>query len=101
MTASKFLVVPILTCILLLVDWYVWQAVKVVVKKERDQTRTAVKGLYLGVSIVMLLGLWAYNFIDPDLLGIGMRTSILSGLFVTYGAKLLVVVVMLVADAFR
>lgn len=38
MTASKFLVVLILTCTLLLVDWYVWQAVKVVVKRARPDT---------------------------------------------------------------
>ncbi len=101
MTASKFLVVPILTCILLLIDCYVWQAVKVAVNDQRKQIQQMVTVLFWSVSTVLLLGLWAYNFIASDVLGVGIRTVILSGLFVTYGGKMLSAVLILAGDASR
>lgn len=101
MTTSKFIVIPILTCILLLIDWYVWQAVKVVFQSSNSQVQIIVEYCFWGLTMITLVGLWAYNFIDPDILGVKLRTVILSGLFVNYCSKLFSVAFILIDDISR
>ncbi|WPP48751.1 metallophosphoesterase [Catalinimonas niigatensis] len=101
MTASKLLVIPILTCVLLLVDLYVWQAVKVVFQNNSPQTRTMIKSLFWGLTIITITGLWAYNVINPDILGSRLRTIMVAALFVIYGSKLFSIIFILMDDLFR
>lgn len=101
MTASKFLVIPILTFILLLMDWYVWQGIKVIFQNSSAQTRDIVKWLFWGITVMVLTGLWLYNFMSPDLLGVRLRAFILSCLFVIYCSKLVVIVFILIDDLSR
>lgn len=101
MTASKLLVIPILTCLLLLEDLYVWQAVKVVFQSNSAQTQTMIKSLFWGLTIITLTGLWAYNFSNPDILGSRLRTIMVAGLFVIYGSKLFSIIFILINDLFR
>ncbi|WP_316825922.1 metallophosphoesterase [Pedobacter miscanthi] len=101
MTASKFIVIPILTCILLLIDWYVWQAVKAVFQHSPAQVQTIVRYLFWSLTIVIIAGLWAYNFVDPDVLGVRMRTLILGSLFVIYFSKLFSIIFILTDDILR
>ena len=101
MTASKFIVIPILTCILLLIDWFLWQVAKVAFQNTTVQTREAVKWIYWGLTITVLVGLWAYNFISPEIMGVKLRTLILGSLFVTYSSKLFSVILILIYDTSR
>lgn len=101
MTASKFLVIPILTCMLLLMDGYIWQAVKVILQNSSLHTQTLVKFLFWGLTIITLMGLWAYNFISPDILGSRLRTFIVASLFIVYGSKLFSILFILMDDLFR
>lgn len=96
MTASKFIVVPILTCILILVDWYVWQAVKTVFPSQQF-----VRIAFWSLTALTLVGLWAYNFLSPDLLGRKLRTAILYTLFTVYASKLFAIVFILIDDIRR
>lgn len=48
-----------------------------------------------------LTGLWVYNFVDPEVLGRGLRTVILSGLFIIYCSKLFSIVFILIDDILR
>ena len=101
MTASKFIVIPILTCIFLLIDWYVWQAVKVVFGNSTVLMQLAVKWVFWGITFITLSGLWAYNFLSPDFLGVKVRTFILYTLFAGYAAKLFAVFFILIDDISR
>lgn len=96
MTASKFIVVPIITCILLLIDWYVWQAVKTVFPAHG-----LIRIAYWSLTVLILVGLWAYNFLSPDFLGVGMRTLILYSLFTVYASKLFSVFFIMIDDVRR
>lgn len=101
MTASKFIVIPILTCIFLLIDWYVWQAVKVVFGNSTASVQTAVKWIFWSITLITLSGLWAYNFLSPDFLGVRVRTFILYTLFAGYAAKLFAIFFILIDDISR
>lgn len=101
MTASKYIVIPILTCILLLIDWYLWHAVKVVLNNTTIQTRDIVKWIYWSLTLIVLVGLWAYNFISPDIMGAKLRALILGSLFVIYCSKLVSIILILLSDISR
>lgn len=101
MTASKYIVIPILTCLLLLIDWYVWQAVKIVFQHNTAQVQQFVKWAFWSLTAIIIFGLWLYNFAPPDALGRRLRTAILFSLFAVYGSKLLSVTLIFLGDAAR
>src|SRR5690606_35773716 len=59
------------------------------------------KWLFWSVTIIIIVGLWSYNFMNPDLLGVKLRTFILSSLFISYGSKLFSIVFILIDDISR
>lgn len=101
MTASKYIVIPILSCLLLLIDWYVWQAVKIVFQHNTVQVQQFVKWTFWSTTTVIIVGLWLYNFAPPDALGRRLRTAILFSLFAVYGSKLLSVTIIFLGDVVR
>ncbi|MES2797549.1 MAG: metallophosphoesterase [Bacteroidota bacterium] len=98
---NKFIIIPIVTAVLLLIDWYVWQAVKVAVQNTASQTQAIVKYLFWGVTVLTILGLWLYNFTNPDLLGKNLRTVIMVGVFMNYFSKIFVVIFLFIDDIGR
>ncbi len=98
MTTSKYIVIPILTCLLLLIDWYVWQAVKIVFQHNTVQVQQFVKWTFWSITTLIIVGLWLYNFAPPDVLGRRFRTAILFSLFAVYGSKLLSVTIIFLGD---
>ncbi|WP_317173689.1 metallophosphoesterase [Adhaeribacter radiodurans] len=86
---------------LLLLDWYIWQAAKSAFFTNSKPTRAIVFYIYWVISAMLLIGLWVYNFVDPEVLGRGVRTMILSGLFIIYCSKLFSMVFILIDDMFR
>ena len=101
MTTSKYIVIPILSCLLLLIDWYVWQAVKIVFQHNTVQVQQFVKWTFWSITTVIIVGLWLYNFAPPDALGRRLRTAILFSLFAVYGSKLLSVTIIFLGDVVR
>lgn len=101
MTASKYIVIPILSCLLLLIDWYVWQAVKIVFQHSTVQVQQFAKWAFWSLTAIIIFGLWLYNFAPPDTLGRRLRTAILFSLFAVYGSKLLSVSLIFLGDVAR
>jgi uncharacterized protein len=98
---NKLIIIPIVTAILLLIDWYVWQAIKVAINTTSASTQIAVKYIFWGITAITLLGMWLYNFTNPDLLGKNLRTVIMVGVFMSYFSKLFAIVFILVDDIGR
>ncbi len=101
MRARKFILITIVSSILLLIDWYVWQGVQVAFQNTSNQTQSIVKWLYWGFTTVTLTGLWAYHFANPDLLESRLRRIILTSLLIIYVSKLFSVAFILVDDIIR
>jgi uncharacterized protein len=98
---NKLIVIPIVTAVLLLIDWYVWQAIKVAVNGTSSNTQVTVKYLFWGLTAFTLLGMWLYNFTNPDLLGKNLRTIIMVGVFISYFSKIFAIVFILIDDIGR
>lgn len=98
---NKFIVIPIVTAIFLLIDWYVWQAVKVAFQNSSNQTASIVKYMFWGLTAITILGMWLYNFTNPDWMGKNLRTVIMVGVFMNYFSKIFVVIFLLIDDIGR
>ena len=76
---NKIVIIPIVTIVFLLIDWYVWQAVKISTQNFSQNVQNIIKYIFWGVTAFTLLGMWVYNFTNPDLLGKNLRTIIMVG----------------------
>ena len=98
---NKFIVIPIVTAIFLLIDWYVWQAVKVAFQNSSTQTVSIVKYIFWGLTALTITGMWLYNFTNPDWMGKNLRTVIMVGVFMNYFSKIFVIIFLLIDDIGR
>ncbi len=98
---NKLIVIPIVTAILLLIDWYVWQAIKVASSSATQQTQVIIKYIFWGITALTLTGMWLYNFTNPDLLGKNLRTIIMVGVFMNYFSKIFAILFILIDDIGR
>ena len=88
---NKLIIIPVITLVFLLIDWYVWQAVKISTQNLAQNTQNIIKYIFWGVTFFTLAGMWVYNFVNPDLLGKNLRTIIMVGVFVNYVSKIFVI----------
>jgi uncharacterized protein len=98
---NKLLVISLLTLVFLLVDWYVFQALKVAAQHTSQTTQQWIKYAYWILNALVLSGMWLYNFGNPDWLGKNVRTFLLVGVFISYFSKLFVVLILLIDDFVR
>ncbi len=93
--------IPIVTLLFLLIDWYVWQAVRVSFQNTSQTVQTTVRYVFWGLTVLTLTGMWLYNFTNPDWLGKTLRTWIMVGVFMNYFSKLVVILFLLIDDLGR
>jgi predicted MPP superfamily phosphohydrolase len=98
---NKLLIIPIVTAIFLLIDWYVWQAVRVSFQNTSQNVQNGAKYIFWGVSAITIVGMWLYNFTNPDWLGKSLRTWIMVGVFMNYFSKIFVILFLLIDDLGR
>ena len=84
---NKLIIIPVVTAIFLVIDYYVWQAVKVSVQNFSQSIQQSARYIFWGLTTLSLVGLWLYNFTNPDLLGKTIRTWIMVGIFMNYLSK--------------
>ena len=98
---NKLIIIPVVTAIFLVIDYYVWQAVKVSVQNFSQTIQQSARYIFWGLTTLSLVGLWLYNFTNPDLLGKNIRTWIMVGIFMNYLSKIFVVLFLLIDDIGR
>lgn len=98
---NKLIIIPIVSIVLLLIDWYVWQAVKVSIQNTSANTQNITKYIFWGLTSITMLGMWLYNFTPPEWLGKNLRTIIMVGVFINYFSKIFVVLFLLIDDIVR
>ncbi len=98
---NKFIIIPTITIIFLLIDWYVWQAVKISTQNIAQSSQNIVKYIFWGITALTITGMWLYNFTNPDWMGKTMRTVIMVGVFINYVSKIFVILFLLIDDLGR
>ncbi len=87
--------------IMVLLDLYVFQAVKTVAQNLSPKTKTIVYGIYWGITIIAIIGYLMFIYTEQAYLGRKIRTylfSIVIGLFI---AKMVAIVFFLIDDLRR
>jgi len=91
----------LLCAVLLLVDWYVFQAVKTVSKDLNTGAQRSIVFLFWSVSAVCIGAVAAGNIIDWHTWPKAFRTYLFAFIFINYFSKLFIIIFLLVDDISR
>ena len=91
----------ILPVLLLLIDWYVFQAVKIVSRSASESTQRIIYFIYWGFT-VFSLGLYlAMQLLPPDSVSRTMRTFVWAAIAIPYFSKIFAVLIIFIDDIGR
>src|SRR6202142_1982838 len=91
----------IFVIIMLLLDTYVFQAIKTVSHSASPKTRTIIFSIYWAISIIAIIGFILFIFTAPDFLPKKVRTYLFATVIGLFLAKFLAIVFFLVDDIRR
>lgn len=91
----------LLTVVLFGIDWYVWQALKFVIRNFSQPTQKWISWTYWGFTSLTLLTYVVMQLLPADFFNRMTRTFIIAGIAIPYLSKLLVVLFLLIDDARR
>ena len=91
----------VLPAFMLLIDWYVWQAVKTVSRSATESTQRVIAIVYWGFTVASLLLYVAMQFLPPDTLGKNTRTFLWAGIAIPYFSKIFAVLIIFIDDLGR
>ncbi|CAG5012421.1 3',5'-cyclic adenosine monophosphate phosphodiesterase CpdA [Dyadobacter sp. CECT 9275] len=91
----------ILTFILVSIDWYIWQGLKLAIRNFTPGTQRLISGFYWTFTALTLLAYVAMQLLPPDYFSRTARTFVFAFIAIPYLSKLLGVVVLLVDDIRR
>jgi predicted MPP superfamily phosphohydrolase len=86
---------------MLLIDWYVFQAVKLIVQYASERTRSIVFVLFGCLTLFSIFILLGFIFIPTDFIGKSLRTTLFSIVLGLFIAKLIMVFFFMVDDVRR
>lgn len=98
---SRIWVLVIILVALLLVEWYSFQAIKLLAAQFNSQWRKLFQYSYVAISCLVVLAFLVYNFFDPDWFNKHVRTFLLSFIFINFLSKLFIVIFLLFDDIQR
>lgn len=87
--------------IFLLIDYYVFQGIKLLSIGLSENTRKIIHGTYWSLTILTFAGYFTYHFINPDIVGTKFRTFIMVGIFMNYFSKIFAVFFLFIDDLIR
>ena len=90
-----------LTFILVAIDWYVWQGLRLAIRNMSPVTQRWIGGFYWGFTVLTLLAYVSMQLLPADYFSRTVRTFIFAFIAIPYLSKLLAVVVLLIDDIRR
>jgi predicted MPP superfamily phosphohydrolase len=98
---SKIILIPIVTIIFLLLDFYVYQALKLTIQNVTGIWRSVAIYGYWGFTALTIACFWLYHFGNPDNYSRVFRSFLLVIVFMNYFSKFIAALVLLLGDIFR
>ncbi len=89
-----------LLLLLLVIDWYVFQAIKLATSDVSDTSRKVIYWIFWSVTGLSVLGVLVVNFADLSAAK-GLRNIIVLGIFMNVMSKLFALIFLLVGDTIR
>jgi predicted MPP superfamily phosphohydrolase len=91
----------LLTFILVAIDWYVWQGLKLAIRNFAPVTQRWIGGAYWGFTMLTLIAYVGMQLLPPDYFSRTARTFVFAFIAIPYLSKLLAVFVLLIDDIRR
>ena len=91
----------ILPAILLLIDWYVFQAVKTLSRSTTESTQRTIALIYWGFTALSLLLYVVMQLIPPDSISRNTRTFLWASIAIPYFSKIFAVLIIFIDDLGR
>jgi predicted MPP superfamily phosphohydrolase len=91
----------LLTFVLVAIDWYVWQGLRLATKTLTQSTQRWMNIIYWSFTGLTLFAYLAMQLLPPDLFSKTTRGFVLAFIAIPYLSKLLAVVILLIDDARR
>lgn len=98
---NKLILIPLVLIVLLLIDWYVYQAIAVVTKNSSVTVGRIIKYVYWSITLITFSTIILYNFGNPDWFKGTSRSLIFTGIFINYFSKLFVLLFLFIDDLIR
>ena len=98
---SKAILIPIVSLIFLLIDIYVYQAIKLSIENVSGIWRQVAIYSYWSFTAITLACFWLYHFGNPDQYGRVFRNFLLVVVFMNYFSKFFAAIVLLLGDLWR
>lgn len=98
---SKIILIPIVTIIFLLLDFYVYQALKLTIQNVTGIWRSVAIYGYWGFTALTVACFWLYHFGNPDNYSRVFRSFLLVIVFMNYFSKFIAALVLFLGDIFR
>src|SRR3954462_9480546 len=93
--------VIIFTAVMLLLDTYIFQAVRTVAQNSNPKTKTIVYSIYWGISILAVIGFLLFIYTEQQFLGKKFRTYLFATIIGLFLAKLVGIIFLMVDDLRR
>jgi len=91
----------LLTFVLVAIDWYLWQGLRVVIRNLNPLTQRWIGGAYWSLTALTLFAYVGMQLLPPDYFTSTTRTFIVAFIAIPYLSKLLAVVILLIDDVRR
>tara|TARA_R110002049_G_scaffold216691_3_gene388155 strand:+ start:317 stop:1579 length:1263 start_codon:yes stop_codon:yes gene_type:complete len=98
---NKIVLIPLIALFFILIDWYVFQGIKVLIAPFTASTQKVLKYIYWGITIITLTAFFTYHFVNVDAYSKSARMFLLVGVFINFITKLFFVVFLLIDDIVR
>lgn len=98
---NRTLFFVLIAFLMLLIDWYVWQAVRTVARSATESTQRTIALIYWSFTGLALLLYVVMQLLPPDSISRQTRTFMLAGIVIPYFSKFFAVLVILVDDIGR
>lgn len=98
---GKAIMIPLIFAVLILIDLYIYQAVKTAFRSSKPGIRKFAVIFHWCMAGLSFLSIILYNFAIPNLLPATLKSPILVGLFIIYLSKLFGVIILIVDDIRR
>ncbi|NIJ55617.1 metallophosphoesterase [Dyadobacter arcticus] len=99
MTRNQVLL--LFTFVLIAIDWYVWQGLRLAIRNLSPLTQRWIGGAYWGFTFLTLLSYIGMQLLPPDYLKSTTRTFVIAFIAIPYLSKILAVFILLVDDVRR
>jgi len=91
----------LLTFVLVAIDWYVWQGLRLATRHFTPATQRWIGGAYWGFTALTLVAYVAMQLLPPDYFGRTTRTFVFAFIAIPYLSKLLAVFILLLDEIRR